>query len=85
MPKATTGRPVEIGSNTEPINRGAPTLADIGTTKKTSMRAQQLAGMQLVRQYESILIEFGRVAFEMQPFFPVGDAYAPLLPPAGVK
>jgi hypothetical protein len=39
MPKATAGRPTEIGSTSEPIHRGAPTLADIGIDKKTSMRA----------------------------------------------
>jgi hypothetical protein len=49
MPKATAGRPTEIGSKSEPINRGAPTLADIGITKKTSMRAQQLAAMPAER------------------------------------
>jgi hypothetical protein len=45
MPKASAGRPVEIGSKAEPINRGAPTLAEIGIDKKTSMRAQRLAAL----------------------------------------
>ena len=45
MPKATAGRPPEIGNTSEPINRGAPTLANIGIDKRTSSRAQKLAAL----------------------------------------
>lgn len=48
MPKNHGGRPIEItSSKAEPVN--SPTLADIGVTKKTSMRAQQLAAMPAER------------------------------------
>jgi hypothetical protein len=37
------------GSKREPLPDAPPTLADIGITKKTSMRAQQLAAMPAER------------------------------------
>jgi len=43
MPKATGGRPQKTGSGSEPVFSEAPTLAEIGIDKKTSMVAQQLA------------------------------------------
>ena len=51
-PKNKGGRPRKTGSTREPVN-GA-TLKEIGITKKTSARAQKLAGIKL-KQFESML------------------------------
>lgn len=45
-PKATGGQPYQsTGSEVEPVEKPAPTLADLGIDKKTSARAQRLADL----------------------------------------
>ncbi len=45
-PKATGGQPYQsTGAALAPVAKPAPTLADLGISKKTSARAQKLAGL----------------------------------------